>query len=589
MIKPANPMPSKHEYIEALQTATACLLEENGYSAAVATQRAPSQLRNIASQLLCVRSPSEKDAEQLSSVLYDSVDVVLAFEANRKTLIDAQSLRCFGDSRIVLWKGDITTLKTDVIVNAANSALLGCFKPDHKCIDNIIHANAGPRLRDACAKVVLGLAEPDGLPVGQAAATPGFHLPAHTVFHTVGPQIQRNTLPTDLQNNQLVSCYLNCLDLALTLAIPTLSIAFPCISTGLYGFPSERAAPLVIQAVKIWIATHPQASNWKVIFNTFLDKDHTLYSNHLLELIPDSFIPPQPSTLPQQFQKAKELMRNADYLIVSAGAGLSASAGLDYTSAQVFQNHHPVMHARGFNNMYQFIGYQSWTPALQWGYLFSQTRLARYSWPQHATQQSYPLLKTLIDDFEKRTTASTFIVTSNADGMFNQYGFEKSRIYTRQGDYSRIQCLQPCSNTSVWDILPFLEKGLEYLDPTTNEITNPDAIPKCCNCDGPVMLNVRGGDWFIETEYLKQKMVFEAWKAGVLHKVKTEGKKLVVLELGAGFNTPGVLRYPNEKLAEEVDGVALVRLNRDHAEIPVLADGVGVNADCTDVLKELTL
>ncbi|KAI9352607.1 hypothetical protein BDR26DRAFT_849542 [Obelidium mucronatum] len=496
----------------------------------------------------------------------------------------------------------MTLLRCGAIANAANSALLGCFQPDHKCIDNIIHARAGPRLRDACAARVATLEDPQrGLPVGQAVATPGFHLPAKYVLHTVGPQIQRNTVPTELQNNQLVACYLNCLDLALTLDIPDLTIAFPCISTGLYGFPSHLAAPLVIQAVKTWLATHQaQASGWKVIFNTFLEKDLLLYTKHIRQLFPDTFIPPQPSLLNSQLESAKSLIQSADYLIVSAGAGLSASAGLDYTSESVFKKHHPVMHTRGFRNMYQFIGYSDWpSPALQWGYLFAQTNLARYNWKQHETQPTYPLLKSLVDGFEAKTPASTYIVTSNADGMFSQYGFDASRIYTRQGDYSRLQCLKPCSQDAVWDIKPFMEKGLAYLDPETNEITNPEAIPKCCKCGGDVMLNVRGGDWFIETEYLKQRIGFEAWKAGVLRQVRELGKKLVVLEIGAGFNTPGVLRYPNEQLADCLEdygddnggggggGVSLVRVNPDHFDIPVLVNGCGVKADGTLFLKEV--
>ncbi|KAJ3288728.1 hypothetical protein HDU79_004618 [Rhizoclosmatium sp. JEL0117] len=581
-------MSSKQEYIAALETAAALLLSENGYAASAIRRLPPSQLREITAQLLCVRSPSSSFDVAKDAALFSAVDRVLGFEAAKAKTnqVAAASLAPVGDSQLVLWKGDITLLNADVVVNAANSALLGCFQPDHKCIDNVIHAHAGPALRNACAEIVKEKLGDEGLPVGQVVATPAFNLSATYVYHTVGPQIERGKLPTEIQKSQLVSCYLNSLDLALTLNKPDLSIAFPCISTGLYGFPSSLAAPLVIEAVKTWAATHPQAANWKIIFNTFLDKDYELYSK-TLEQIFNAPVPRQIPAKSDNLATVKALIQNADYLIISAAAGLSASAGLDYTSEEVFKKHHAGMHKRGFRNMYQFIGFSDWEPKLQWGYYFQQTLTARFSWQQRATQPTYNLLKTLVANFESKIPHSTYVVTSNADGMFDQYGFDKSRIYTRQGDYSRIQCLSACRGDAVWDIKPYLEKGLQSFNPETYELTDSAGIPKCPHCGGSMMWNVRGGDWFLENEYLKQQVVYEAWKADVLRKVKGEGKKLVILEVGAGFNTPGVLRFPNEKLAQEVDGVSLVRVNRDHAEVPVLAEGVGLNIDATLLLEEL--
>ncbi|KAJ3108611.1 hypothetical protein HK100_003405 [Physocladia obscura] len=576
-------MPSKTDYLAALQTTASCLLTENGYNVSSLEQAPSSQLRDIIAQLLCIRSPSMDPF--VDQRLYAAVDTLLSFEAKKVVVTEAKALIPFSGTNLILWQGDITTLKADAIVNAANSALLGCFDPSHRCIDNVIHSKAGPGMRDACCDIVVCLEGEGGLPVGQVVATPGFNLPAEHVFHTVGPQVAKGFAPTETQNRKLILCYLNSLDLALTYE-KDFTIAFPCISTGLYGFPSELAAPLVINAVKTWVTTHPKTANWKIIFNTFLDEDFQLYKR-ILEQVTNTTLPSQISTTNQSIAKAKSLIRNADFFIISAGAGLSASAGLDYTSELLFKTHHGPMHRRGFRKMYQFIGFHDWTPALQWGYFFKQTSLARYSWRQHATQDTYLYLKSLVDEFETKNSSSTFVVTSNADGMFDQYGFEKDRIYTRQGDYSRIQCLKPCRQDSVWDMQPFMEKGLASLDSETYEITDSDSIPKCKNCGGACMLNVRGGDWFLEGEYAKQEIVYEAWKLEVLHKVKTEGKKLVILEMGAGFNTPGVLRYPNERLAEQLDGISLVRVNKEFADIPVLSEGVGVSLDNTDFLKEL--
>lgn len=172
------------------------------------------------------------------------------------------------------WQGDITRLMVDAIVNAANSQMLGCFVPLHRCIDNAIHSAAGVQLRLACEEMMHGTEEP----TGSARMTPGFNLPTKYVIHTVGP-IVTTSRPLRQQEVQLASCYSSCLDLADRHGLE--SIAFCCISTGEFRFPNDRACDIAVSTVRSWMASHPESSVKTVIFNTFKDIDHELYQNAL--------------------------------------------------------------------------------------------------------------------------------------------------------------------------------------------------------------------------------------------------------------------------------------------------------------------
>ena len=172
------------------------------------------------------------------------------------------------------WQGDITRLKVDAIVNAANSQMLGCFVPLHRCIDNAIHSAAGLKLRLACEEMMHGTEEP----TGSARITSGFNLPAKYVIHTVGP-IVTTPRPLRQQEAQLASCYTSCLDLAHKYGLA--SIAFCCISTGEFRFPNDLACEIAVSTVRSWMAGHPDSSVKTAIFNTFKDIDHELYQNAL--------------------------------------------------------------------------------------------------------------------------------------------------------------------------------------------------------------------------------------------------------------------------------------------------------------------
>ncbi len=174
---------------------------------------------------------------------------------------------------IYLWQGDITTLKVDAIVNAANSALLGCFSPLHNCIDNIIHTLSGVQLRLACNALMCEQGHEEK--TGTAKITPAFNLPCKYVLHTVGPIINGNLTAND--EILLANCYNSCLELAVQSGVQ--SIAFCCISTGVFCFPQHKAAEIAVKTVLTFLQNNH--SDIKVIFNVFTDKDLAIYQNIL--------------------------------------------------------------------------------------------------------------------------------------------------------------------------------------------------------------------------------------------------------------------------------------------------------------------
>lgn len=170
---------------------------------------------------------------------------------------------------IYLWKGDITTIKCDAVVNAANSGMTGCYYPCHGCIDNAIHTYAGIELRLECAKIMeqQGFAEP----TGKAKITKAYNLPCKYIIHTVGPVIKNRVSPKD--EKMLASCYTSCLKAAEEKGIK--SIAFCCISTGEFCFPNRRAAEIAIETVRNY--KEQTKSGIEVIFNVFKSLDYEIY------------------------------------------------------------------------------------------------------------------------------------------------------------------------------------------------------------------------------------------------------------------------------------------------------------------------
>lgn len=197
-------------------------------------------------------------------------DAYLQEEISEKGITDLADLSP-ASKGIYLWQGDITTLRCDAIVNAANSGMTGCYVPCHGCIDNCIHTYAGIRLRHACAEIMKKQGHEEE--TGKAKITPGYNLPCKYVIHTVGPIISASGEPTKKDRELLASCYHSCLELAEQSDVK--SIAFCCISTGEFHFPNDKAAEIAVQTVKNYRAR--TGSDMEVIFNVFKDVDYKIY------------------------------------------------------------------------------------------------------------------------------------------------------------------------------------------------------------------------------------------------------------------------------------------------------------------------
>lgn len=243
------------------------LLAEQAQYSDIAVPQSESEQKRLLRALMNVRTPKPIGEDFLKIQ-----DEYLQTELGEKEVTDIANLTPV-EHNIFLWRGDITTLKCGAIVNAANSGMTGCYQPCHNCIDNCIHTFAGIRLRLECAEIMEKQGYPE--PTGQAKITPAYNLPCDHVIHTVGPIVQGKL--TAKHCKLLKSCYTSCLELAAQNDIE--SIAFCCVSTGVFGFPKQEAAEIAVQTVRDFLKSH----SIKVIFNVFGSEDYDIYRKILGE------------------------------------------------------------------------------------------------------------------------------------------------------------------------------------------------------------------------------------------------------------------------------------------------------------------
>ena len=243
------------------------LLKENQEYRDMNIPAEPERQRQLLRGLMNIRAPKRIGADFLKMQ-----DEYLQSETVAKGITDIADLTPIQQG-LYIWQGDITTLKCDAIVNAANSGMTGCYIPNHRCIDNAIHTFAGVELRLACEEMMEQQGYPE--PTGQAKITPAFNLPCRYVLHTVGPIINGRVTKED--EELLASCYRSCLELAAENSLE--SVAFCCISTGEFHFPNEQAAQIAVETVKQFMNRNTSVK--KVIFNVFKDLDKAIYEKLL--------------------------------------------------------------------------------------------------------------------------------------------------------------------------------------------------------------------------------------------------------------------------------------------------------------------
>ncbi len=261
-----EPVQSEGEKMEILDALLKFLLRERGMIAAFSAtyERKRELVRGYM---------NERDALPIPKEILSLQDRLFWTETLERGIVDVGAL-CEYKYGISLFEGDISRLNADGIVNAANRTLLGCFLPGHNCIDNVIHSRAGMQLRRDCAKIIALQGQEEE--TGDAKITRAYDLPSKYVIHTVGPMVGRKV--TNVESALLRSCYLSCLDLAESMELK--SLAFCCVSTGVFNFPNAEAAEIATGAVVNWKLKHPE-SQIKVIFNTFLKSDTEIYQNIL--------------------------------------------------------------------------------------------------------------------------------------------------------------------------------------------------------------------------------------------------------------------------------------------------------------------
>lgn len=222
-----------------------------------------------------------RGAEPINTEILKLQDELLKAETKEKNPVDSYRLPTIAEEfketkipfseKLVLWQGDITSISADAIVNAANSKLLGCFVPLHRCIDNAIHSAAGVQLRLECEELM----EKQGFdePTGQAKITEAYNLPSKYILHTVGPIIYDEL--TEEACKLLSSCYTSCLNKANEYDIKT--IVFCCISTGEFRFPKDKASLIAVETVCTWLKENPDRFE-RIVFNVFTGEDYNEYA-----------------------------------------------------------------------------------------------------------------------------------------------------------------------------------------------------------------------------------------------------------------------------------------------------------------------
>lgn len=254
----------------------------------------------------------------------------------------------------------------------------------------------------------------------------------------------------------------------------------------------------------------------------------------------------------QRFEEAVEELRTwldtSDKILIGVGAGLSAAAGLSYLDEDLFRQFQPEMAAMGFHYPYELFerDKDNWPQAREWAYNMRHINFVRYEFPPAA------LYKKLLKLVEGK---DYFAVTSNADRQLMRTGFDMDRVFEAQGSYDRLRCTGKCTR-ETWEIKPLIDRLLPLIDPETFTIPESE-VPYCPYCGAPLATAFRAFEGYKEEEAR-----YIDWLES------TGGTKLCILELGVGFNTPGVIRWPFERLAYLHDNAHLFRVNKEYREWP---------------------
>lgn len=273
----------------------------------------------------------------------------------------------------------------------------------------------------------------------------------------------------------------------------------------------------------------------------------------------------------EQIQAAVRYLQEADYVLIGAGAGLSTAAGLTYSGKRFQDNFGEFIEKYGMQDMYSAGFYPFSTEEERWAYW------CRHSYVNRIEPPAMPLYEKL---FEMVKDKNYFVLTTNVDHQFQKAGFQNERIFATQGDYGRIQCMKGCHPKTYDAVSMFTQMNQAQKDCKIPSYM----VPRCPVCGGPMAMNLRCDQYFVEDEAWNQA----AENYGRYLKQLKKGNVLL-LELGVGFNTPSIIRFPFEKMVRENKNVNLVRLNLDEAVIPESFGkrGIGINRDLCESLDDI--
>ena len=272
-----------------------------------------------------------------------------------------------------------------------------------------------------------------------------------------------------------------------------------------------------------------------------------------------------------KIELARKAIHEADFVLVGAGSGLSDEAGLKYSGERFTKNFEPFITKYNFSDLYSSSFYPFKTEEERWAYWAKHISLNRYDTP--ATELYLNLLK-LIRQKEY------FVITTNVESQFKKADFDENRIFAMQGDYSLLQCAKGCHSKLYYN-----ENLIASMIKNTKDCRIPsELVPYCPKCGGLMDVNLRKDDSFVEDENWNN-----AYKRYTSFLKKFAGSKTVLLELGVGFNTPGIIRYPFEKMAFGNKQITLIRINKDHPFGPVENENqtISFNENMSTVINTL--
>jgi len=249
-----------------------------------------------------------------------------------------------------------------------------------------------------------------------------------------------------------------------------------------------------------------------------------------------------------RIENARKVINEDDYILIGAGAGLSAAAGLEYSGDKFKNNFEDFIDKYGFTDLYTATFYDFPTQEEKWAFWARLINLNRYN------KEPLKLYREIFDLVKNK---EHFVLTTNVDAQFEIAGFNKENIFATQGDYGMLQCSKACHNK----LYSNKELVVKWLKDTKDCKVPSDEVMYCPVCNEEMDVNLRKDSYFVEDDYwYKQNDKYNEF----LNKIK--GKKVALIEIGVGFNTPGIIRFPFEQLVKENQDYSLIRINKEHPE-----------------------